>query len=318
MREILFIKTSSLGDVIHHMPAVTDARKHLPEARFSWAVEEAFVPLVRLHPAIDEVIPVPVRRWRRNILHWSAWRDLNRFKHTLQVSPYDAIIDTQGLLRTGLIARAAKGKRHGYERGSVRERLAAMFYDHRHVVPRDMHAITRNRTLTGLALDYMPDGPPDFGLDRAGLAGVVRSPYAILLHATAQRSKEWPVDRWQALARTLEKDITLLAPYGSARERVRAEQIADKLTRTHVPMHRSLDDMARMIAGASFVVGVDTGILHLAAALSVPLVAIFCGSRPALTGPMGAGPIIVLGDKQRMPEVGEVLAAVKMITSGRS
>src|SRR5262245_65492809 len=104
MREILFIKTSSLGDVIHHMPAVTDARKHLPEARFSWAVEEAFVPLARLHPAVDEVIPVPVQRWRRNILRWSAWRDLKRFNHTLQASPYDPNVDRQALVRPVLIA----------------------------------------------------------------------------------------------------------------------------------------------------------------------------------------------------------------------
>jgi len=312
MREILFIKTSSLGDVIHHMPAVTDARKHLPDARFSWAVEEAFVPLARLHPAINEVIPVPFRRWRRNILRWTAWRDLNRFKQVLRAAPYDAIIDTQGLFRTGVIAKVANGKRHGYERGSVRERFAAMFYDLRHVVPRDMHAITRNRLLTGLALGYEPEGEPDFGLDRAVLSGVTRTPYAILLHATAQRSKEWPIERWQALARTLEQDINLLVPYGSERERVRAELIAAKLKRTTVPIHRSLDDMARMIAGASYVVGVDTGILHLAAAIGVPLIGIFCGSKPQLTGPRGAGPIAVLGDDTRKPEVGEVLAAVRM------
>src|SRR5262245_51921334 len=97
MREILINKTSSLDDVFHHMPAVTDARKHLPEARISWAVDEAFVPLAALHPAVNEVIPVPIRRWRRNILRLSSWRDLNRFKQTLRAAPYDAIIDTQGL-----------------------------------------------------------------------------------------------------------------------------------------------------------------------------------------------------------------------------
>src|SRR5262245_19372164 len=199
-------------------------------------------------------------------------------------------MDTQGLLRTGIIAKVAHGRRHGYARGSVRESLAARFYDDQHQVPRELHAIARNRALTGLALGYTPEGPPDFGLDRELLAGVARAPYAILLHATAQRAKEWPVDRWQTLARTLEQDINLLVPYGSVAERTRSEQIADKLERTLVPMHRSLDDMARMIAGSSFVVGVDTGILHLAAALGVPLAAIFCGSRPQLTGPMGSGP----------------------------
>lgn len=313
MPDILFIKTSSLGDVIHHMPAVTDARKHLPGARFSWAVEQAYVPIAALHPAVDEVISVPIRRLRRSALSWSAWRDVRSFIGTVRSRPYDAIVDTQGLFRTGLVSRLARGKRHGYDRASVRERGAAMFYDIHHGVPRDMHAIARNRALVGLALGYTPDGPPDFGLDRDSLAGAVRAPYAILLHGTAQRAKEWPEEHWQALARTLEQDINLLVPYGSDQERARAERIADKLERTRVPIYRSLDEMARMIAGASFVVGVDTGILHLAAALSVPLVAIFCGSKPHLTGPLGSGPIEILGSARSIPGVDEVLDAVKKI-----
>lgn len=313
MADILFIKTSSLGDVIHHMPAVTDARRHLPDARFGWVVEEAFAPLAKLHPAVDVVIPVSTRRWRRNPIAWSAWRELRSYVRKVRATNYDAIIDTQGLFRTGILAKFARGHRHGYDRDSVRESLAAKFYDVHHTVPRDQHAIARNRALTGLALGYTPDGPPDFGLDRARLAGAVRHPYAILLHATAQRSKEWPEDHWRALASTLEQDINLLVPYGSETERQRAERIARGLQRTVVPIKRSLDQMAEMIAGASYVVGVDTGILHLAAALGVPLVAIFCGSKPQLTGPMGSGPMEILGDKGHAPSVDDVLAAVKKV-----
>jgi heptosyltransferase-1 len=313
MPDILFIKTSSLGDVIHHMPAVTEARRHFPDARFSWAVEEAFAPVAALHPAVDTVIPVPIRRWRRKIGTWSAWRDLRRFIHTLRTPRFDAIIDTQGLFRTGIIARLAHGRRHGYDRDSVRERLAARFYDQHHAVARDLHAIARNRALTAQALGYTPEGPPDFGLAREVLAGVPRAPYAILLHATAQPGKEWPVERWQTLARTLERGINLLVPYGNEHEHLRSDEIAAGSDRTFVPIHRALDDMARMIAGASYVVGVDTGILHLAAAIGVPLVAIFCGSRPQLTGPLGAGPMQVLGEHGAMPTVDEVLAAVRRV-----
>jgi len=316
MPEILFIKTSSLGDVIHQMPAVTEARSHLPDARFTWVVEEAFAPLVGLHPAVDTVIPAPIRRWRRNIAAWSAWRDLRSFIEAIRAHPYDAIIDTQGLLRTGILSKLARGRRHGYDRDSVRERLAALFYDQRHAVPRAMHAIARNRALTGRALGYETDGPPDFGLDRASLAGVVRAPYAILLHSTAQRSKEWPEENWRALARVLEQRIALVVPYGNDAESRRANRIGAGLENTRVPIHRPIDEMARMIAGATFVVGVDTGILHLAAALRVPLVAIFCGSKPQLTGPQGAGPIETLGDSGVTPSVEDVLAAVDRITRG--
>jgi heptosyltransferase-1 len=318
MPDILFIKTSSLGDVIHHMPAVTDARRHLPDAHVSWVVEEAFAPLARLHPGVDTVISVSVRRLKHSPMAWSAWRDMRTFIAALRARKYDAVIDTQGLLRTGVLSRLARGRRHGYDRDSVRERPATTFYQVAHSVPRDLHAIARNRTLTGVALGYTPEGPPDFGLDRAKLAGVARAPYAILLHATAQRQKEWPVENWRALANTLSQEINLLVPYGSEVERQRSEAIADGIDRTLVPMRRSIDQMAEMIAGASFVVGVDTGILHLAAALGVPLVAIFCGSKPALTGPMGSGPMEVLGSQGATPSVEEVLAAVRRIAPDAS
>src|SRR6516162_9127708 len=108
MAEILFIKTSSLGDVVHHMPAITDARRHLPDARLAWVVEEDYAPLARLHPAVDEVIPVATRRWRRNPLATATWREIGRFRGALRTRTFAAAIDTQGLLRTGLIASAVR------------------------------------------------------------------------------------------------------------------------------------------------------------------------------------------------------------------
>src|SRR3954469_11105338 len=129
MSTILFVKTSSLGDVIHHMPALTDARRHLPHAYFSWVVEEAFAPLVQLHPAVDEVIPVASRRWRRAPFARATWQEIGSFMGTLRARPYTEIIDTQGLLRSALIVRKARGRRHGYDRDSIRERLACLSYD---------------------------------------------------------------------------------------------------------------------------------------------------------------------------------------------
>ncbi|HVG51935.1 MAG TPA: lipopolysaccharide heptosyltransferase I [Xanthobacteraceae bacterium] len=311
MQEILFIKTSSLGDVIHHMPAMTEARAHFPDARLSWVVEDAFVPLAKLHPAVDEVIPVSSRRWRKQLLSPFVWGDIRRFIVRLRAKQYDKIVDTQGLTRTGLIAKLARGERHGYDRDSIREKFASRFYNIRHQVPRDIHAVARNRALTGLALGYEPEGEPDYGLDRAALAGVPLRPYALLLHATAEKRKEWPEESWIALARAFEDRINLLLPWGSEAECDRAERIAGQLTHTQVPIRRELDDMARMIAGASFVVGVDTGLLHLAAALGVPVVGIFVGSERALTGPVGAGPIDILGARNAAPSAEEAIAAVE-------
>jgi heptosyltransferase-1 len=314
MREILFIKTSSLGDVIHQMPALTEARRAVPDARFAWVVEENFAPLAALHVGI-EVIPVAGRRWRRGLLHGSTYGELLTFFRAVRARRWDKIIDTQGLLfKSALIARLAQGERHGYDAASIRERLAALAYDVRHQVDRGLHAIARNRALTGLALGYRPQGLIDYGLDRARLRPPAARPYAVLFHASARTEKLWLEQNWIALGRTLAaRDVELVLPWGSAAEHARSERIAAALGGARVPEHMALDGMARLIAGGSFVVGVDTGLLHLAAALSVPLAAIFIGSEPGLTGPMGAGPIAIVGGRDVMPSVAEVARAVEKV-----
>ena len=312
MTDILFIKTSSLGDVIHHMPALTEARAALPSARFAWLVEEAFAPLVRLHPAVDEVILVAWRRWRKSPAAPATAVEIARAFRAIRARRYDVAIDTQGLLRTGLMVKAARGVRHGYDMTSVRERLASAFYDVRHPVGRTLHAVERNRVLTGLALGYTPQGEPDFGLDRAQLRDAGARPYAVLLHATARPEKEWPVAHWIALGTAIAaRGIDVVLPWGTAPERARSEQIAAALPAARVPERAPLDQVARLIAGAQIVIGVDTGLLHLAAALGVPLVAIFASSKPALTAPVGKGPLVTLGAQGAPPSVADVDEALR-------
>jgi len=313
MANILFIKTSSLGDVVHHMPAVTDARKAHPDATFSWLVEEAFAPLVRLHPAIDTVIPVASRRWRKSLYAPATIAEIRASFRDIRAQRYDEIVDTQGLLRTAILTRAARGMRHGYDASSVREPLASLFYDVRHRVERDMHAVERNRILSGLALGYAPDEAPDFGLDRARIGKDSTSRYGLLLHATARREKQWPDADWIAFAKLFAQRFELLLPWGTEAERARSEYIAAAVPGARVPDRAPLDQIAKLIAGAQFVVGVDTGLLHLAAALGVPVVAIFAGSKPALTGPMGKGRLSILGDDGKPPSVDAVVEAVESI-----
>jgi len=311
MQDVLFIKTSSLGDVIHHMPALMEARARLPDVRFSWVVEEAFAPLVRLHPAVEEVIPLGLRRWRRAWRDGETWGEVGRFLQKLRARKYDQIIDTQGLFfKSALIAQCARGRRHGYDPNSIKEPFACVFYNRRHAVEWKQHAIARNRGLTGKVFGYEPEGSPAYGLDRAKLAGAHGAPYGVLFHATARSDKEWPEANWRMLAGSLGTWTDLVVPYGTDAERERSLRIAAATERASVPERAPLDEVARLIAGASFVVGVDTGLLHLAAALGVPLVAIFVASEPGLTGPMGSGPITALGSNGASPAVVEVVDAV--------
>ncbi|MBI3699010.1 MAG: lipopolysaccharide heptosyltransferase I [Afipia sp.] len=310
MPGILIIKTSSLGDVVHQMPAMTDARRHFPDTRITWIVEEAFVPLARLHPAVDEVIAVSTRRWRTQILRASTWPEISEFRARVKEIDAEKVIDTQGLVRSALIARISDGERHGYDAMSIREPVAALLYDVRHKVARKQHAVTRNRLLTGLSLGYAPDAAIDYGLVKPAKTG--GAPYAVLLHGTSRASKEWREVDWIGTGKWLRgRGLDVLLPWGTDAERIRSERIAAAIPGARVLERQPLNEVAKIIASASLVVGVDTGLLHLAAAYSVPLIAVFLTTDPGLTGPVGSGSITVVGGKNAYPSFERVIEAVQ-------
>lgn len=314
---IIFIKTSSLGDVVHQMPAMTDARRYHPDAKLTWIVEEAFAPLARLHPAIDEVIPVATRRWRSALLSPSTWKEISAFKARLRAVDAVKVVDTQGLLRSALIARMATGERHGYDASSIREPLAARFYDVTHKVSRELHAVTRNRTLTALSLGHQPDARIDYGLIKPPSQNGV--PYAVLLHGTSKATKEWRESEWIGIGQWLRRqNIDVVLPWGSERERLRCQRLSQAIAQSRVLERQSLDKTAQVIANAALVIGVDTGLLHLAAAYEVPLIAVFLATSPGLTGPVGNGPIAVLGYKGAAPSFAQVIAQAQTMGFARS
>ena len=308
MLKVLLVKTSSLGDVVHNLPVVTDIRARFPDACIDWAVEEAYAPLVRLHPDIRRVIPVAIRRWRSRLLGPSTWSELGALRGMFRAEGYDAIVDTQGLIKSALLARAARGRHHGFDAKSAREPLASRFYEVKHHVARDQHAVKRNRALVASALGYRAEGPVIWGAT-AGTPASVR--YTVLLHSTSRADKHWPEDRWVALGRELENSgLRCVLPWGSEKERSRSLRIASFLADAQVPERLPLVQMASLLGAASAVVGVDTGLTHLAAALGVPVAAIYCSTDPALTGVYGARRARNLGGPGIVPEVAQVSAAL--------
>jgi len=167
---ILLVKTSSLGDVVHNLPVASDVRARFPEARIDWVVEEGFADIPRLHPAVGRVIPVAVRRWRRALFSADTWRELRAFRDSVRAERYDLVLDTQGLIKSALLARQAPGKLAGYAAEAAREPLAARFYDAAYVIPKNLHAVERNRWLAAAALGYEPNLPLDYGIAAAPLA----------------------------------------------------------------------------------------------------------------------------------------------------
>jgi heptosyltransferase-1 len=318
MPNILLIKTSSLGDVVHNLPVVSDIRARFPGACIDWVAEEAYCDIVAMHPGVRRAIPVALRRWRGNLLKRAHWREFARFRHALSGMRYDFVIDTQGLIKSALLAKAATGTRHGYARASAREPLAARFYDVVHVVARDLHAVVRNRRLAAAALGYEVPAAIDYGI-AAPPAPPGEGPYCVLLHATSRADKLWPEASWQALGTDLARQgYASVLPWGDAAERARSERIARALPGALVPQALDILGVAGLIAGAHAVIGVDTGLTHLAAALGRPVVAIYCGTHPGLTGVYaGQGARVRnLGDMDLVPELVEVLQAVQEVSGG--
>ncbi len=312
---ILFVKTSSLGDVVHHCPAVSEAARRVPGARIDWVVEETFAQIAALHAAVQRVIPVAVRRWRAMPLAAATWREARAFRAELRRERYDCVIDSQGLLKSALIAALAHGARHGYDRASAREPLAARFYQYRHPVALALHAVERNRALTGAALGYASEGACEYGLrvtDEAALA--VRAPFAILLTMTSRADKLWPEERWRALGAGLAaRGLQCVLPWGSEEEKARCARIAAAIDGAVVPPRLQLAELARAMARAHRVIGVDTGLTHVAAALELPVLGLYCGSDPALTGLHGSVRARNLGAAGRPPSVDDVLAALESV-----
>jgi heptosyltransferase-1 len=314
MTEILFIKTSSMGDVLHHMPAVTDVRARFPAARLTWVVDELYAPLARLHPAVDEIVPIAVRRWRKHLFELPTWNEVREATRKLRARRYDAVIDTQGLVRTALMTKLIDGTSHGYDADSIREPFAARFYENTHRVSWDLHVIVRNRTLTGLALGYQPNGAPDYGFDRSYFTPDASKPYAIIFHATAKQSKEWPEERWIEIGRTLAaRGLEVMLPWGNDAELARSERMAAAIPNASVPGKRPILEVGRLIAGARLVTGVDTGFLHIAAALGVPAVAVFTIVKSHTAIPMGPGPVEMVGAENGIPEPADVIAAIDRV-----
>ncbi|HUW51141.1 MAG TPA: lipopolysaccharide heptosyltransferase I [Sulfuricella sp.] len=314
MPKILLVKTSSMGDVIHNLPVVSDILFHFPDAEIDWVVEESFAGVPALHPGVQEIIPVAVRRWRRNLFNRAVCAEISAFAHRVRSKVYDVVLDTQGLIKSAAIARLAHGARCGFDRYSAREPLAALFYDKTVRVEKSQHAVVRNRLLAGRAFGYIPDDPVNYGITAPSLdlPWLPAGSFAVLLHATSRDDKLWPAEDWITLGAHLNsRGIACVLPWGSEAEHRRSRQLAERIPSAIVPPAMSLQEAATLLSQAVAAVGVDTGLIHLAAALKVPVVALYCASEPGLTGVYTSSASVNLGGSGSPPDPARVISALE-------
>jgi heptosyltransferase-1 len=322
LQRILLVKTSSLGDVVHNLPVVGDLRAALPDVQIDWVVEHGFSAIPAMHAAVADVIPVSLRRWFRQPFSTDSRMEIRALRTRLRDTRYDAVIDTQGLLKSALIVRMTNGFSHGRDWRSSREPLA-LFYDKVHSIPWSLHAVERNRLLASLAIGYQLNSPAVYGIQAtaAGVAALdaafpdVRpGTFAVLLHATSAARKEWPEENWIGLGNVLAaRGMTSVLPFGSATEQQRSERLAARIPGSRVPPALGLDAVAALLSGARIVFGVDTGLAHLAVALDAPTIGLFCATDPAATGLYGSSKAQNLGGVGVIPSINETVAAMEAL-----
>lgn len=328
---ILLVKLSSMGDVIHNLPVVSDIAHAFPHAAIDWVTESAYVELVKLHPRVRKALPINLRTLKKQWWKPERWSQLAAHRAALSAQEYDAIIDTQGLVKSAIVAAWANGERYGMSSGSAREPLAAKFYQHRFHIAKNEHAVMRNRQLAAAALGYRLNVETDYGLIGKSLGSPrpewlpndngsshAAHRYIVFLHATSRPDKQWPTAQWIALGKKLQAlGFILVLPWGSATEKQTSDSLAALLAHSIqpiVPPAMALTKAATMLAGAAAVVGVDTGLAHLAVALGRPTVGLYMTTSPHLTGLFGAKRVINLGGGTKVspanPSIDEVFGAV--------
>lgn len=331
--QILIVRVSSLGDVVHNMPMLADLHRHCPQAQIDWVVEESYTSLVGLNRGVRTVLPFALRRWRKALLssgrQGAAWVEMRAFRHALRATAYDLVFDTQGLLKTSLVMRMARlapgGRRVGLANateGSGYESISRIFHTSSIAVGAHTHAVMRARIVAAGALGYAIDCPADFNLSPAPISSTAASwlpaqPYAVFFHGTARAAKQWAPANWVEIGCLLSKrGMVTLLPWGSDQERQAALRLATRIPGAVVLPHLPMMDAVLLAQRAALVVGLDTGLTHVAAAFGRPTVELYCDSPRWKTEGNWSPAIINLGDTGLPPAVGEVAAAIAGLLGG--
>lgn len=311
---VLVVKTSSLGDVIHTLPALTDAAKVNPNIEFDWIVEEPFQMIPAWHRNVRKVIPIAFRRWRKEWFKAALQGEMKQTLKKIRAESYDLVIDAQGLLKSVMLSYLARGKRMGFSWTSAREPLASIFYHRRAIASWSLHAVPRLRLLFAESLGYSyTEDIPDYGIDTARFLKESKSsnsnnncnddfksksnsnsdlrndPYCVFLHGTTWETKHWPENHWIELGkRVAQSGYKIKLMWGNAAEELRAKRIAAAVGDAVLILPKqTLNEVALVLAQAEGIVSVDTGLGHLAAAFGIPTVSLYSASDSVLTGLMG-------------------------------
>ena len=289
--KILIVKMSSMGDILHTLPALTEAQQMIPDIKFDWVVEEAFAEIPAWHTSVNRVIPIAWRRWRKKLFTFWLTPEWQDFTALMRTQKYDYIIDAQGLIKSAFVSRIAKGVRCGFDRKSIREPLASLAYHKTFSINKTQHAINRVRQLLAATLNYsLSEAQINYGIDHNIASCDISLPlsYSVFIANTSQVRKRWPLTQWRALLNKMQAtNQTVIIPGGYANERSYIEQIAAGFDNVIILPSSTLAQIRTVLAHSQAIISVDTGLAHLAAALNKPTITLYGPTDIDLIGTAG-------------------------------
>lgn len=290
--KILFVKLTSMGDLIHALPAMTDAMQAIPGISFDWVIDKNFSEVGTWHPAVKNVFRTDHRGWRKNFLHSIKTGTISEFLKGIRETKYDFVIDGQSNFKSALIMMLARGTRCGLDKNSTREWIAHLAYQNKFHVPKSMHAIERLRQLFSMALQYpLKATNPDYGIaERDFPLPEIDLPnnYLVFVHNASWPSKLWPQDYWhQLIDIAADENFHILLPWGNAFEKQRAEELTVGHKNAQVLPFCTLSQLAGTLKNSKGAICSDTGLSHLAASLNVSAVTMYGPTSVALIGTTG-------------------------------
>ncbi len=291
MRRILLIKLTSFGDLIHVLPALSDALLADPSIQFDWVIDNHFAEVASWHPAIKQCFRTSHRHWRKHLASSSTYSDVKNLIQNIRETKYDLIIDGQGNFKTALLSLCAKGTRTGFDRHSVREWIAHIAYQKSFPASKKIHAIDRLRVLFSQAIGYpLPQTSPNFQLKEECFTKPILdlpSSYLVFVHNASWKTKLWPEDHWKKLITlSVRHGFTVLLPWGNKEEEERAKRLAICPEAKVLPF-LNLSQIGYVLKNAAAAVCMDTGLSHLAAALNIPSITLYGATDAGLTGASG-------------------------------
>ena len=297
-----------MGDLMHALPALTEANSHVEDISFDWVVDTNFASVPSWHPLVNKIIMTDHRNWKKHLFSKDSRKSLREVINQINESDYDVVVDMQNNLKSAFISYLCKHDVVGMDSTSVREYPAHLAYSKKINVDKKLHAIERQKKLLGEALGYdYKRKSIDYGASfKNFIEPNIKLPnnYIVLVQNASWVTKQWSIENWQHLIQYLEnKGIDMLLPSGNLKELERAKEICSISEKANALDLMSLNEIAFIVKNADFCICSDTGLAHLSALTRTPSITLYGPTKTSLIGTTGINQNHLIGNKEEINQI---------------